>query len=77
MSTKQAVKPESQKPMTPAVGWINPMTRMDGTRVADNAYVFRAVQDLTLKAGETLAVFQTKGGGYVVKARTPKAPATK
>ena len=58
---------------TPAVGWINKMTRFDGSVVAEGAYVLRATTDLTLKAGDTLAVFQVKGrDSYVVKARIQK-----
>lgn len=75
MSTTNTTSQAATKPaveQTPAVAWVNPMTRFDGSRVSEGAYVLRAVQDITLKAGDTLAVFQTKGGSYVVKARSQK-----
>ena len=63
----------SPKVLTPAIGWINPMRRGDGTLVAEGAYVLRADVDITLHAGETLAVFQCKGkDAYVIKARVQK-----
>ena len=74
MSTKPAQS--NDKVQTPAIGWINPMRRSDGTLVKDGAYVLRATEDWTLRAGETLAVFQVKNGSYVIKARVQKnAPA--
>jgi hypothetical protein len=75
-----AVKEQTQKVLTPAIAWINPMRRMsDGSAVA-GCYNLVAAQDLTLKAGDTLFVAQVKGkdGGYngslVVKKHTPRTP---
>ena len=70
MNTKPAQS--NEKVQTPAIGWINPMRRSDGTLVKEGAYVMRATEDLMLKAGETLAVFQVKNGSYVIKARIQK-----
>ena len=78
VAAEQVAQPAAEPVRTPAVAWINPMTRRDGSRVAEGAYVLSLPKDSTglmLKPGESLAVFQTKGGSYVVKARTERSPA--
>jgi hypothetical protein len=62
--TNTTVKPAAEQ--TPAVGWINPMRRMNGELVT-GCYNLVAKEEISLMPGQSLFVAQTKNGSYVVK----------
>jgi hypothetical protein len=71
MSKTNTTTTTPAKAQTPAVAWINPMRKFDGTLVP-NCYNLVAREEISLMPGQSLFVAQTKGGSYVVKVHERK-----